>query len=217
MNTLQLDRLTINGFIENPENKQGPGVLVLHAWWGLNEFIHKFCQRLAKEGFFVIAPDLYDGKVADTIKQAEEYVNKVDGAVVKPLLLKTVDFLKNHDNCSSLHISVIGFSFGASWAGWLANNKPTDIEKTVLFYGTGETNFAHTKAAFLCHFAENDPYEEPKYVKVFLDSLRSAGIQVSEYVYPNTHHWFFESDKTEYFNQEAATLAWERTLIFLNS
>ena len=166
MNKLQLDETTINGFIESPEKKKGPGILVLHAWWGLNEFIHQFCQKLAREGFFVIAPDLYDGKVASTIKQAEEYVDKVDGAAVKPILLKVIDFLKNHENCSSSTISVIGFSLGASWAGWLANNKPTEIEKVVLFYGTGETNFANTKASFLCHFAENHPNEEPKNEKI---------------------------------------------------
>ncbi|MFW9928946.1 MAG: dienelactone hydrolase family protein [Candidatus Thorarchaeota archaeon] len=215
MTSLKLNGINVNGYIGYPENKNGPGVLVLHAWWGLNKFIQQFCEKLANEGFFVVAPDLYNGKIANTIEQAEEYVQKIDNKIVNPILKKTVDFLLTQQNCSSSKLSVIGFSLGASWASWLANNKPDEIEKVVLFYGTGEVNFTNTKASFLCHFAENDPYEEPEYVKYFLESLQKANVKASHHTYPNTHHWFFESDKTEYFNEGASKLAWKRSLEFL--
>ena len=155
---LDVGTLGKNGNIEYPANKKGPGVLVLHAWWGLNDFIVRFCQRLAKEGFVVVAPDLYDGKIANTINQAEEYVKQVDQQVASEIAIKSVEFLSGNKNCTNNKISVTGFSFGASWASWLANTKPENIEKVVLFYGTGEVKFDKTKAPFLCHFAENDPY-----------------------------------------------------------
>lgn len=213
----QLEGLGINGYVEEPNNKKGPGIIVLHAWWGLNDFIGHFCKKLANEGYFVVAPDLYNGKIANTIKQAEGLVEKVDRKVVNPILTKTVDFIVNNEDCTSSTISVIGFSLGASWASWLANTKPNEIEKVVLFYGTGEANFTNSKASFLCHFAEDDPYEESKYIEYFLDAMKKANLKVSDYVYPDTHHWFFESDKKEHFRKDASDLAWKRTLEFLKN
>jgi carboxymethylenebutenolidase len=58
------------GFLAVPQAGQGPGVLVLHAWWGLNDTMKAFCSRLAESGFVALAPDLYHGKVADTIAGA---------------------------------------------------------------------------------------------------------------------------------------------------
>lgn len=58
------------GFLAIPPTDKGPGVLVLHAWWGLNDTIKSFCTRLAESGFVAFAPDLYHGKVAGTIADA---------------------------------------------------------------------------------------------------------------------------------------------------
>ena len=62
------------GFLAVPHVGKGPGVLVLHAWWGLNDTIKAFCTRLADSGFVAFAPDLYHGKIADTIADAEKLV-----------------------------------------------------------------------------------------------------------------------------------------------
>src|SRR3954452_9171958 len=59
------------GYLAMPERGVGPGVLVLHAWWGLNDTIRAVCTRLAEAGFVAFAPDLYHGKVVDTIAEAE--------------------------------------------------------------------------------------------------------------------------------------------------
>ena len=212
---LKLNGITINCYIAKPAKGKGPGILLLHAWWGLNEFIKQYCDELAQEGYFVIAPDLYNEKIANTIAQAEEYVEQVDGKVVNPILKKTVDFLLAQPDCSSSKIAVLGFSLGASWASWLTNNKPAEVNKAVLYYGTGQPDFSNTKAEFLCHFAENDPYEESEWVKTYLGELQKAGVKTTYYTYPDTYHWFVESDKEEHYNKEASKLAWERTLEFL--
>ena len=60
-----------DGYLAAPPGGSGEGVLVLHAWWGLNDTIKAFCKRLADQGFLAYAPDLYHGKVADTIDGAE--------------------------------------------------------------------------------------------------------------------------------------------------
>ena len=66
------------GFLAVPPSGKGPGVLVLHAWWGLNDTVKAFCTRLAESGFIAFAPDLYHGKVADNIADAEILVKALD-------------------------------------------------------------------------------------------------------------------------------------------
>lgn len=203
----------IEGFISYPEKKQGSGILILHAWWGLNDFIQDLSQKLSKKGYVVFAPDLYQGKIAKSIEEAEKLVNSMDEDETKRILTESVDYLIKRTNRS---IRIIGFSMGAGWATWLANKKPESVEKVVLFYGTGETDFSNTRASFLCHFAENDPYEEPKYVDQFKEALMKANIQATHYHYPGTHHWFFEANQGDYYQKQASELAWKRTLKFFN-
>ncbi len=65
----------IKGYWVSPNQGNGKALLVLHAWWGLNETIKGFCKRLGDEGYLVFAPDLYDGKITDTIPMAEKLSN----------------------------------------------------------------------------------------------------------------------------------------------
>jgi carboxymethylenebutenolidase len=60
-----------NRYLAVPRSGKGMGVLVLHAWWGLNDFIRDFCDRLAQEGFVALAPDMFSGKIARTVDEAE--------------------------------------------------------------------------------------------------------------------------------------------------
>ncbi len=90
---------------------------------------------------------------------------------------------------------------------------PGHIRTVVLFYGTGG-DWTNSRATYLGHFAENDPFEPPANVDELAKSLRDAGRSVTFYRYAGTGHWFFEPDRPEY-NQAAANLAWDRTLIFL--
>src|SRR3954470_3923350 len=68
----------VRGYLALPERGDGPGVLVLHAWWGLNDTMKAFCTRLAESGFVAFAPDLYHGKVADNIADAETLGKALD-------------------------------------------------------------------------------------------------------------------------------------------
>ncbi|GAB4408525.1 MAG: hypothetical protein Fur0044_01850 [Anaerolineae bacterium] len=111
----------------------------------------------------------------------------------------------------------MGFSLGAYYALDLAAADPEHIRSVVIFYGSGDGDFSTSRAAYLGHFAENDPYEPPANVNELEESLRRAGRPVTFYRYPGTGHWFFEPDRTEAYNQAAATLAWERTLTFLSN
>ena len=112
---------------------------------------------------------------------------------------------------------MIGFSLGAYYALDLAATNPENISSVVVFYGTGPDDFSRSKAAFLGHFAEKDEYEPQSNVDNLEAALRKAGRPVTLFQYAGTGHWFFEPDRLQAYNQEAATLAWDRTLAFLKT
>ena len=206
-----------DGYLAVPSTGTGNGVLVLHAWWGLNATIKAFCDRLADAGFVVFAPDLYHGKVATTIADAETLGAALDANVdqARDDIADAVAFLKQHPQADNSDLTVIGFSLGAYYALDLSASDPESIQSVVIFYGTGADDFSNAQAKYLGHFAANDPYEPLENVNELEQSLQNAGRPVTFYVYPDTGHWFFEPDRADAHNQAAADLAWARTLDFL--
>jgi carboxymethylenebutenolidase len=205
------------GYLAMPERGEGPGVLVLHAWWGLNDTMRAVCTRLAEAGFFAFAPDLYHGRVADTIADAETLGKALDTnhLQAKAEIAEATRFLSERAGQADRGLAVIGFSLGAYYALDLAATDPEHIRSVVIFYGTGDDDFSSSRATYLGHFAENDVYEPQPNVDHLEESLRRAGRPVTFYRYSGTGHWFFEPDRSQAYNQAAASLAWDRTLAFL--
>src|ERR1700752_490955 len=205
------------GFLVQPASGKGPGVLVLHAWWGLNETIKAFCTRLAESGFVAFAPDLYHGKVARDIPAAEALGKALDAnhLQAKAEIAEATKFLHELVGQADQGLAVIGFSLGADYALDLAAADPEHIRSAVIFYGTGVEDHRNSKAAYLGHFAENDEFEPQSNVDNLEESLKAAGRPVIFHVYPGTGHWFFEPDVSQAYSPTAASLAWDRTLAFL--
>ena len=203
------------GYLSAPPSSQGPGILVLHAWWGLSDTIKDVCNRLAEQGFVAFAPDLYDGKFASTIKEAEILSNELDSQQAMSIVNGSVDFLSNHDQVDGGGLGLIGFSLGAYFALKLSADEPDRINTVVIFYGTGSADFNKSNAAYLGHFAKTDPYEPEEYVDHLENELSSTGREVTFFRYDGVGHWFFESDRPDAYNAEIAQLAWERTISFL--
>ena len=207
------------GFLAVPPTGKGPGVLVLHAWWGLNDTMKGFCTQLSESGFVAFAPDLYHGKVADNIADAETLGKALDTnhLQAKVDIADATVFLNERVGQADRGLAVIGFSLGAYYALNLAAADPEHIRSVVIFYGTGGGDYSSSRAAYLGHFAEKDEFEPQSNIDNLEESLRRAGRPVTFYRYQGTGHWFFERDRQGAYNQEAATLAWERTLSFLTS
>ena len=212
-----MNQIQPQGFLSIPVSGKGPGVLVLHAWWGLNNTIKAFCSRLADEGFMVFAPDLYNGEVAETVQEAEVLGSALDDNYLqaKAEIVDAVTYLLDQALQPDSGLAVIGFSLGAFYAMDLAADNPELIRAVVLFYGTGEGDFSASQAAFLGHYAEDDPYEPRANIDGLAADLKLAGRQVKFYHYPGTGHWFFEPDRADAYNAAAADLAWKRTIAFL--
>jgi carboxymethylenebutenolidase len=205
------------GFLALPSVGQGPGVLVLHAWWGLNDAIKAFCARLAESGFHAFAPDLYHGKVTDNIADAEILGKALDTnhLQAKAEIADATMFLNERAGQADRGLAVIGFSLGAYYALDLAAADAEHLRSVVIFYGTGSGDYSSSRAAYLGHFADNDEFEPQSNVDHLEESLRRAGRPVTFHRYPGTGHWFFEPDRAQAYNQAAARLAWDRTLAFL--
>jgi len=206
-----------DGYLALPPGGAGAPVLVLHPWWGLNDTITAVCARLAEAGFIAFAPDLYHGQVVDTIPDAEALSSALfehlDQAQVD--LAEAVAFLSERAGANDRGLAVVGFSLGASFALDLSVAAAEQVRAVVVFYGTGGGDFSRSKAAYLGHFAETDPFEPSEEVDRLEDTLRAAGRPVTFYRYSGTGHWFFEPDRADAYNAAAATLAWDRTLAFL--
>lgn len=202
------------GYLTIPKNSKG-GVLVLHAWWGLNDFFKGVSDRLAKEGYTVFAPDLREGKVAHTVDEAKAMVENQQ--LTENTVLAAVDFLRSQPTVRDHKVAIVGFSMGAALALWLSTKKPTDVSAVVVFYGAWPIDFSMSKASYLGHFAPGDEWEPDEGVLDLEKKLREAGRPVTFHSYPGTKHWFIEDNKPDTYNAEAAKLAWDRTLEFLHA
>jgi carboxymethylenebutenolidase len=192
-------------------NGGGAGVLVLHAWWGLKPFFKEFCDRLAKEGFTVLAPDLRNGEIANTIDEAKALMEKSDGQLVGDTVFAAKNYLRNMVKGK---IGVVGFSMGGAWALVLASNTPDEIGTTVLFYGNEGVDYGKVTSKVMGHYSDNDEWEPNEFVDNTFAEFKKAGVDVTLHIYPGVAHWFFESDRPEY-DTAAAQLAWDRTVEFL--
>jgi carboxymethylenebutenolidase len=207
---------TGSGYLALPEQQYGPGVIVLHAWWGLNSFFQELCDRLARAGFVAFAPDLYQGRIATTIDEAEALLDQRDSEAMQAIAAGALRYFRAHPAVRGDSVAALGFSMGAAWAADLASAAPADIHGVVLFYGTVAADFAQAQAAYLGHFAENDEWEPLDGVRQMEADLCAAGRSVTLHFYPGAQHWFFETNRPEY-NAEAAELAWQRTIDFLRA
>jgi carboxymethylenebutenolidase len=190
-----------------------PGVVVLHPWWGLNNDIVAFVDRLAQAGFAVVAPDLFGGQVASTVEEAERLVGVADEAAVDAIVLGAVDRLADRLGPTS-KLAALGFSFGAHWAMWSPTERDRLAASVVYDGSTGGSVLTSSSVPVLGHFAETDPFETDEGVAAFEETLRSAGRDVVIHRYPGTGHWFAEPSRDAY-RPEAADLAFERTVDFL--
>jgi len=203
------------GYLASPEKPRG-GVLVLHAWWGLNDFFKSFANRLASQGFLALAADLHDGALATSVDGAKELQSKIANDRIKQIVLGAADYLRSDPPISGRKIGVVGFSMGAAWSLLLSTLKPETVGAVVVFYGSYPIDFSKASASFLGHFSPDDEWEPIGDVRATEEKIRGAGREVAFHFYPGTKHWFVEENRPVEYNRDASDLAWKRTLDFLD-
>jgi carboxymethylenebutenolidase len=204
------------GYAVVPDAGHGPGVLVLHGWWGLTSFFTSVCDRLADAGFVALAPDLHgDGRTADTPDGAEALLASTDPNRTAGLVVASLSALRAMPATPPGRVGALGYSMGASWGFWAATRFPDDVAAVTAFYGSQDIDFAPARAAFQGHFAEHDEFTSADDTAYLEAQLRLNGHDVDFHRYPGTGHWFAEPDRPAAYVEPAAGQAWERTITFL--
>ena len=212
--TLLVNDKPVSAYLASPE-QGGPGVLVLHAWWGLKPFFKALCDRLAEQGFVALAPDLNEGQIAATIEEANALLEKKDFQLMGATVMAAKDALLGNSGVKGKKIGVMGFSMGAAFTLTAAAHAPGQVAAAILFYGAGDESFDKIKARVLGHFSDVDEWEPIDGVRAMEAGLKQAGVDTTFHIYPGMAHWFVEDDRPE-FNPAAAELAWGRTFAFLH-
>jgi len=202
-------------YLAKPETASSGGVLVLHSWWGLNDFFRGLCDRLVEEGFVALAPDLYDGRVATSVAEAKALRAGAGASRKEPVYRYLIRMIGELQQEAPGDVGLLGFSMGGHWAYWLAQRPELPVAATVSFYAARGGDYSKSRSAFLSHFAETDEWVSAASVKGLERALKRAGREHRFHTYAGTGHWFFESDRQDAYVLAAADLAWDRTLSFL--
>ncbi|HEX4382507.1 MAG TPA: dienelactone hydrolase family protein [Myxococcales bacterium] len=197
-----------------PKGKAKGAVLVIHEWWGLNDWVKHEADELAKLGYLAVAVDLYKGKVATDPKEAGALMGSKDekwGAQVEET---GVNWLKT--SAPGLKVAVIGWCMGGGESLKTALNNAADVNATVMYYGMPVSDPAQLKklqGPLLGIFAKQDGWITPAKVDEFDKALTTAGIkhEIKEY---DADHAFANPSGGKY-NGDAAKDAWKKTTAFL--
>lgn len=188
-------------------SRVGPGVLLLHEFFGLTASFRDYADALNEEGFTVLAPDLYDGAVATSVEQASEMASALDPDRVMARLHAAAEHLTGNWHP---RLGLVGFSLGAGYATEMAQQ--TQVDATVLYYGISGINPARWSGALVGHFAETDEWESLPDVQTAFEDLTAHGVEAELFVYPDTGHWFANPGVPDSYAPAAAEEAWGRTV-----
>ena len=147
-------------YLAEPESGPSGGVLVLHSWWGLNDFFRGLCDRLAQEGYAALAPDLYDGRVATTIAEAKALRARAGVSRKESAHKYLIRMIGELQHLVPGDVATLGFSMGGHWAYWLAQRPELPITATVAFCAARDGDYSNSRSAFLSHFAQTDDWRQ---------------------------------------------------------
>lgn len=206
-------------YLSLPPGKQPPhaAVIVIHEWWGLNDHIKHWADRLAQEGYAALAVDLYGGKVATTPDQAMTHMKAVDDARALGVLQSAVAFVQADARIQATRIASIGWCFGGGWSLQLALNSP-ELDVAVIYYGRlvdDPARLASIKAEVLGIFGNKDSGIPPAQVNAFEAALKKAGVNHTIHRYDADHG--FANPSGARYDQTAASDAWQKVRDFLRA
>ena len=195
-----------------------PAIIVIHEWWGLNDNVRKMADRLAGEGYIVLAVDLYGGRTADTPGGARELMLNVveNTATAEENLRSAHDFLVGTAGAPA--VASLGWCFGGGWSLNAARLLGEDLDAAVIYYGqvTDDTErLEPVEADILGLFGGADTGISVESVRAFEAALDRLGKSHDIHVYPDAGHAFANPTGNSYDAQAAAD-AWDRTIEFLS-
>jgi carboxymethylenebutenolidase len=209
---------TVQAVLYTPAGKGPfPAIIVIHEWWGLNDWVKDEASKLADQGYETLAIDLYRGKVATTPEMAHEIMRGVPEDRAKRDLHAAFEFLQSQPNVKKDRIGAIGWCMGGGYSLDVALQEPT-LAADVINYGHLATDTDALKkinAPILGQFGAQDQGITPDDVHKFEAAMKQLGKKIDVRIYDDAGHGFENPNNKAGYRAEDASDAWKRTIAFL--
>lgn len=215
-----VNKQTVSGYLALPKGGgTHPAIIVVHEWWGLDDWVKAQTDSLARHGYTAFAVDLYKGRVARDAESAHQYMSGLSEDEGIATLRRAGDYLRSRDDVRAQAIGVIGWCMGGRYSIRLAAADP-NIRACVMYYGAPITDPAairRIQAPVLGNFGGEDQGPTPDQVRAFEKALVAAGKKADLKIYPGAGHAFANvNNPWGGYREDAAKDAWVRTLAFLD-
>jgi carboxymethylenebutenolidase len=212
---------TASGYLASPASGEGPGVIVIQEWWGLNDQIRGVADRLAAEGFNALAPDFYHGKAAQIGEpdKAQKLMMELDLGQAAKDARGAARHLAAHPRTSGARVGVIGFCMGGMLSLFSGTVAP-EIGAVVDCYGVPpreKPDYAKLRGtAVLGVFGGKDGYVMEALPALEAD-LAAAGARFEKHVYPEADHGFLNEQRSDVYRAADAADAWTKIIAFFKA
>jgi dienelactone hydrolase len=224
--------VTLKGYLAYDENVKGkrPGVLVVHEWWGQNEYVRKRARMLAKLGYTALALDMYgEGKMADHPDEAGKFSSELmkNFPVAKERFLAALEFLKRQPTVDPTRIAAIGYCFGGGVVLNMAR-QGVDLKGVASFHGSlaviKPDRPTQIKAAVRVYNGADDKFISAEAIEALKKEMADQNVNFKFVNYPGAVHSFTNPDATELgkkfnmpiaYNAAADKASWEDLQQFL--
>lgn len=207
---------SIPAYLSLPPAGRGPAVVIIQEWWGLVGHIKDVADRLASEGFVVLAPDLYHGESASEPNEAKKLAMAMDRQRAIAEITAAADHLRGLSSVDPKKVGVMGWCMGGALALSAAANSSA-FDAVVCFYGRPleAGDVAKLGIPTLGIYGELDAGIPLSLVHAFDNELEKNGTPHHIHTYAGADHAFFNNDRPEVYHPEASADAWQRTLAWL--
>ena len=208
---------TVSAVLYTPPGKGPfPAIVVIHEWWGLNDWVKDEASKLADQGYVTLAVDLYRGQVAADPAMAHELMRGVPEDRAVRDLLAAANFLRAQKNVKAGKVGAIGWCMGGGYSARLAENDPK-LAAAVINYGSLSTDPAtlnKIQAPVLGLFGGQDRGIPPAAVQQFEKQMKEMGKEVSIKIYDDAGHAFENPNNKGGYRADDAADAWKRITDF---
>ncbi len=208
----------VSAYLAMPEEKgKYPAVIMIHEWWGLNDWIKSMADALASEGYVVLAVDLYRGKVTNKPDEAGALMSGLPKDRASGDLKSAYAYLQSLSEVNAAKIGSIGWCMGGSYSLTVAKELGEKLTACVINYGrvSGDKNeLSAVKASVLGIFGAQDRGIPVESVRAFETALKELGRMCEIKIYEDSGHAFMNPNNTRGYNKANAEDAWRRTIEF---
>ncbi|MFN2549967.1 MAG: dienelactone hydrolase family protein [Myxococcales bacterium] len=213
---LKVGDQTSQAYVSKPKAKAKGGMLVIHEWWGLTDWVKHMADQLADQGYLALAVDLYKGKTTSNPDEARALMQAKDEKWGDAVEEAGIEWLKANDDGAK--VATIGWCMGGGESLKASLNDPKDVTATVMFYGfplMDVERLKTLKGPILGLWGNQDKGIPPEKVAEFDKALTAAGVKHEFHAYDAGHS--FANPSSGAYKTDAAKAAWEKTKTFLKA